>query len=52
MTTLELTAPTREEILAQQLALELEQRERLAAPPASRFTGEQVDLFNPQGSLL
>ncbi len=49
---LELTSPTRQDILAQQQALELEQSQLQAPPPpTSRLTGEQVDLFNPQGAL-
>lgn len=51
---LTLEAPTRAQVVAQQEALEREQAERDApAPkPASRFTGEQVDLLNPQGSIF
>ena len=51
---LTLTAPTRAQVLAQQAALEQERADRdsPADTPRSRLTGEQVDIFNPQGSVF
>lgn len=51
---LNLEAPTRAQVLAQQDALEQERADREAPPdtPRSRLTGEQVDIFNPQGSVF
>ena len=51
---LTLTAPTRAQVLAQQDALEQERAERdaPAEQSRSRLTGDQVDIFNPQGSVF
>lgn len=49
-----LTAPTRAQALDQQAAIEQEQadREAPADKPKSKFTGEQVDIFNTQASVF
>jgi hypothetical protein len=51
---LTLTAPTKAQVIAQQDALEQERadKEAPADKPKSKLTGEQVDIFNPQGSVF
>ena len=51
---LTLSAPTRAQVLAQQDALEQERAARDAPSdkPKSKLTGDQVDIFNPQGSVF
>lgn len=51
---LNLTAPTKAQVLAQQAAIEKEQadREAPADQPRDQRTADQVDLFNTQGSIF